>query len=524
MKRYAVTLGTLLSLPLAANATIWVTSGNGDSNLYEIDETGATVATVGDTGQFFTGLAYDPDGARLIGTTSPNSADPGSVYSIDPTTGVATEIGDHGIDQAVIDLTFSNDGTLYGWLEPSRDDLVTIDLTTGAATIVGDFGSSSSGRTIEFTPDGDVALFNLSDAILLDPVTGAATGSNITLNGSGNINASYRTSTGIAYAIGASGRDGPRTLNTIDFTTGEVTQLGTISVPNASGLASDFFDPELNPDDPVFAGTYSVGGTVSGLASGQSVVLQNNGSDDLTVGANGGFNFATEVDADTNYVVTVITQPASQSCAVSNGSGTATADVTDVAVSCVDLPDADNDGTPDATDEFPADPVEDVDSDGDGIGDNGDAGGTGVGVRVASAPAACEFNGAVTASATQFASAAPGEAFGTQMSFVLRNCGSSVTVEVLFDETLPRDGVPHKVSASGEWLAIPGAVVSGNSITYTLTDNGPLDDDAVLGQITDPVTVVSPRNRNPESIPTLPLGGLVLLGSLLGLLGWRKLS
>tara|TARA_R100000900_G_scaffold13099_1_gene11297 strand:- start:89951 stop:90730 length:780 start_codon:yes stop_codon:yes gene_type:complete len=230
-----------------------VTSGNGDSNLYEVDDTGATIGTIGDTGEFFTGLAYDRNRGLLVGTTSPNSATPSSVFEINPDTGAATLVGAHGVDQAVIDLTFAEDGTLYGWLEPGSDDLVTIDLGTGAATVLGN-GPSSGGRTIEFVPSGEVALFNLSLATLLDPVTGLATGDTIALSGSGSINASFRTSTGLVYAIGAQGgQGGLRTLNTIDFETGVVTELGEISVLNASGLASDLFDPTQNPDDPTFA-------------------------------------------------------------------------------------------------------------------------------------------------------------------------------------------------------------------------------------------------------------------------------
>ena len=239
----------LLAFPLSAAATIWVTSGNGDSNLYVVDQTGATVETVGDTGQFFTGLAYDRDRGILIGTTSPNSANPGSVYEIDPATGAATLLGAHSVDQAIIDLSFSNDGVLWGWAEPSQDRLVTIDLTTGAATAVGS-GQGSAGRTIEFTNSGQIALFNLSGATLFDPVTGELTGETIALNGSGDINASFRTSTGLAYAIKAGGSGGARTLVSVDFDTGEVNELGAISVLNASGIASSLFDPALNPDDP----------------------------------------------------------------------------------------------------------------------------------------------------------------------------------------------------------------------------------------------------------------------------------
>jgi hypothetical protein len=84
--------------------------------------------------------------------------------------------------------------------------------------------------------------------------------------------------------------------------------------------------------------TYTIGGTVTGLAAGNSVVLRNNGGNDLTVGANGSFTFSTPVTDGGAYAVTVFTQPATppQTCNVTSGSGTlAGANVTSVVVTCV---------------------------------------------------------------------------------------------------------------------------------------------------------------------------------------------
>ncbi|MCA2978076.1 MAG: hypothetical protein INH37_07315, partial [Myxococcaceae bacterium] len=81
--------------------------------------------------------------------------------------------------------------------------------------------------------------------------------------------------------------------------------------------------------------TFSVGGSVSGLPAGESVVLAN-GGDRLTASANGPFTFTTRVSGA--YAVTVATQPASATCTVSAGSGTASADVTDVLVVCGSMP------------------------------------------------------------------------------------------------------------------------------------------------------------------------------------------
>ena len=46
-------VGVLSLTSMTTKAAIFVASGNGDSNLYIIDETGAIVETVGDTGEFF---------------------------------------------------------------------------------------------------------------------------------------------------------------------------------------------------------------------------------------------------------------------------------------------------------------------------------------------------------------------------------------------------------------------------------------------------------------------------------------
>lgn len=77
--------------------------------------------------------------------------------------------------------------------------------------------------------------------------------------------------------------------------------------------------------------TYKVGGMVSGLNG--TVVLQN-GADHLSVAMNGAFTFPSLVASGQSYGVSVLTQPASQTCAVSHGNGTVAANVTTVEVAC----------------------------------------------------------------------------------------------------------------------------------------------------------------------------------------------
>ncbi|CAJ0819877.1 DUF4369 domain-containing protein [Ralstonia flaminis] len=83
-----------------------------------------------------------------------------------------------------------------------------------------------------------------------------------------------------------------------------------------------------------FGSNFSIGGTVSGLPGGQSIVLLNNGRDSLTIASNGAFVFGGLVPFNGSYLVTISAQPASANCAVANASGTATNDVTNVLVTC----------------------------------------------------------------------------------------------------------------------------------------------------------------------------------------------
>jgi uncharacterized repeat protein (TIGR03803 family) len=80
---------------------------------------------------------------------------------------------------------------------------------------------------------------------------------------------------------------------------------------------------------------YTVGGSVTGLATGATVALLNNNNDATTISTNGSFVFATSLPSGSRYSVTVSTQPTGQTCSIDAGSGTiGTSNVTNIAVSC----------------------------------------------------------------------------------------------------------------------------------------------------------------------------------------------
>ena len=79
--------------------------------------------------------------------------------------------------------------------------------------------------------------------------------------------------------------------------------------------------------------TYAVSVTVSGLASGQSLTVQDNGADSLTFQNNTTQQFAILLALNTTYSVTVSVQPMLEACTVAGGSGPVTGPVA-VSVSC----------------------------------------------------------------------------------------------------------------------------------------------------------------------------------------------
>jgi len=89
------------------------------------------------------------------------------------------------------------------------------------------------------------------------------------------------------------------------------------------------------------ARAYTVGGTLTGLPAGDTITLQDNGSDNLTLSTNETFTFPTALPYGHTYSVTVSGTSGGTpiTCTLSNGSGTISgANVTNVAVQCTITP------------------------------------------------------------------------------------------------------------------------------------------------------------------------------------------
>lgn len=174
-----------------------------------------------------------------------------------------------------------------------------------------------------FTVGGSISGLTGSGLVLQDIINGTTPDSTTVTAGSTKFTFTKSVPSGETYGVTVTSQPtGPSQNCTVTSGTGTAT----------ANITSVAVTCTTNPV------TATIGGTISGLAPGASVILQDNGGDSLTLTANGAFTFKTPVTGPTDaYAVTVNTQPTSpnQICTVTSGSGTATANVTNVGVSCV---------------------------------------------------------------------------------------------------------------------------------------------------------------------------------------------
>src|SRR5262245_9266220 len=113
-----------------------------------------------------------------------------------------------------------------------------------------------------------------------------------------------------------------------------ISSLGLIVALAACGGGGSGYSPSPPAPPPPPAPAFGVGGTVSGL-NGAGLTLVNNAGAPLAVNANGAFSFP-GIAQGSAYAVTVGTQPFQpwQTCTVTNGAGTVSATVTNIAVAC----------------------------------------------------------------------------------------------------------------------------------------------------------------------------------------------
>ncbi|PYK30298.1 MAG: hypothetical protein DME57_07295 [Verrucomicrobia bacterium] len=222
--RYALAAAITLFLAVTTsqaqsrNILFGARGGGSLTDLYILNPAnGSVLVDLGPTGFSITGLRFDPTTGVLYGSTA-NRLSAGDLITLNPITGTGTFVGNFGVpNHTMADLAFTKDGTLYGWAEPSRDDLHIINKATGAATDVGNAGLSTFGSGLAANSQ-DVLYFTGSGPNgplrIVDKNTGLTT---VVTNMSGaplpggSINALAFDSHNVLYAING-GDFGPNSL------------------------------------------------------------------------------------------------------------------------------------------------------------------------------------------------------------------------------------------------------------------------------------------------------------------------
>ena len=173
--------------------------------------------------------------------------------------------------------------------------------------------------TLGFNADSDdsCGFTAATDLAGIDPKLGS-----LALNGAGSNNFLPNADSPLIDA------GNPASLNSGDAACTVLDQSGKLRAGNGRCDIGS-----MERDGPV---PRNISGTVSGL-TGEGLVLQNNGGDDLAISGNGSFTFATPLGAGDTYSVSVKTQPTApvMECGVSNSTGTvAGGDINDVQVTC----------------------------------------------------------------------------------------------------------------------------------------------------------------------------------------------
>ncbi|MEM9657770.1 MAG: hypothetical protein AAF961_05360 [Planctomycetota bacterium] len=240
-----------------------------DGMLYDVDVSTGLASSPRDTGiAGLAGIRYAPDGTLYGIQDKQFPATGGSLYTIDPTTGAATLVGDFGLADEFVegDLDFHpHTGELYALQAFNRDagrnGVFTIDVTDGSATLFGATYVAADGpdiSAIAFDQDGvwygvgvdiDDGVVASVELLTFNTTTGA-TETVVDLDvGSGSVaGMDFDPFTGrLYYADGFV--NGSDALYRIDPATGDATRIGATGL--AEGLSGLTFPPAT-----LFGATY----------------------------------------------------------------------------------------------------------------------------------------------------------------------------------------------------------------------------------------------------------------------------
>jgi hypothetical protein len=195
----------------------------------------------------------------------------------------------------------------------------TCSLSNGSGT----FSTNNITNLVVACADNPVATYTVGLTIF-----GLGVGKQVGLqNGgdsiAGTSNTSYTFAT--ASVTGAS--------YSVNVTSQPVGQTCTVSSGSGAITNNNITNVVINCSDNA-APTYTIGFSVSGLAVGKTLILTD-GIENKSITTNGNYTFSNQLSTNSNYAVTIATQPNLQYCKVTDGTGTVNnTSVSNIGVNC----------------------------------------------------------------------------------------------------------------------------------------------------------------------------------------------
>ena len=242
----------------------------------------------------------------------------------------------------------TNADTLLSAVLAAEQLSASYNFTTTSFTVgMTGYDSLLDNVTVNTASPAAVTVTNNTDPgapITIDTATGTPSGALSITSGASTLPAGGLVSVSAPNVVGDTQSAAATAITGAGLTVGAVTTASSTTVASGEVISETPVAGTSVAGDSAVAlvissgpPTYAVGGIVIGLGSGQSVVLQDNGGDNLTVSKNGNFSFPTAIASGAAYAATPFTQPAAQTCAVQSGTGSgavASANVTSVVVYC----------------------------------------------------------------------------------------------------------------------------------------------------------------------------------------------
>jgi hypothetical protein len=264
---------------------------------------GGTVTATPDIGL----QCFDPVDPRYSSVCSTNAA-PGTVVTLTATPGAASSFQGWSAGPCQGTTASSCLVTINGYVEVEADFALTSPPAPASYALVVDIGGYGAG-TVAAVPDIGLQCFDP-----VDPRYSSVCSANVARGTVVTLTATPGAASSSQGWSGACAGQGPACQ---------------ITMSNAVEVVATF--------NPMFV----LGGHITGL-SGSGLVLGTTGEPNLAVNAGAtSFAFAYRLAGGSRYDVTVVSQPATQTCAITSGSGTiGTGDVTNVNVTCLNDPTA----------------------------------------------------------------------------------------------------------------------------------------------------------------------------------------